>query len=87
MCFAIPQVTVTLGELPKAARSLLLTISNFGGGGLKRVASLQARLLLPGASKGAERWAAACVQRVDAAMERAWPEAEAKQRLATLLMT
>lgn len=44
-------MTVTLAELPKAARTLMLTVSNFGGGGLKRVASLQARLMLPGGGK------------------------------------
>jgi hypothetical protein len=42
-----PQVTITLEELPRATRSLLLSISNFGGGGFRRVATLQARLLAP----------------------------------------
>ena len=51
-------MTITLADLPRAARSLLLTVSNFGGGGLKRVATLQAQLLTPGAAKGEERCAA-----------------------------
>jgi hypothetical protein len=50
------QVTITMAELPRATRSLLLSILNFGGGGFKRVATLQARLLLPGGgAKGSER--------------------------------
>jgi hypothetical protein len=53
---ASPKVTVTLAELPRATRSVLLTVSNYGGGGLRRAATLQARLLLPGAGgKGLER--------------------------------
>jgi len=51
----LPQVTITLDELPRATRSLLLSLSNFGGGGFKRIATLQARLLVPGEAKGKDK--------------------------------
>ncbi|KAF6261919.1 hypothetical protein COO60DRAFT_1678673 [Scenedesmus sp. NREL 46B-D3] len=40
------KVHLSLPELPPGARAMLLSMSNFGGGGFKNVKSLQARLVL-----------------------------------------
>lgn len=38
------QVHLTLPELPPGTRAMLLSMSNFGGGGFKNIKSLQVRL-------------------------------------------
>ncbi|WIA43924.1 hypothetical protein OEZ86_010328 [Tetradesmus obliquus] len=40
------KVHLTLPELPPGTRAMLLSMSNFGGGGFKNIKSLQARLVL-----------------------------------------
>jgi hypothetical protein len=43
---AVFQVHLTLPELPPGTRAMLLSMSNFGGGGFKNIKSLQVRWTL-----------------------------------------